>query len=70
MERLFLTAKGFNTSFVQFLQPYHITKVHVCSFTCMVSHVHKRTPKVVLHAQTLCTKTVIYEGKNPYLWNC
>ena len=52
IERSFLAAKGFNTNLVQCLPLYYviISKVHVCSFMCTISHVHKHAPKMVLHA--------------------
>ena len=57
--RSLLAGKGFNTNLVQFLPPYHvISNVHVCSFTCTISHVHGRAPGMVLHAR----KIIIYEG--------
>ena len=45
-ERPFLTAKSFNTAIVQFPPPYHIinNNLHICSFTCTISHVHGRVP--------------------------
>ena len=63
--RPFLTAKGFNTNLVQCLPPYYVivSNVHVCSFTGTISHMHRRAPKTVLHAQNLVyTKIIIYEG--------
>ena len=65
LERLFLAAKGFNTNLVQCLPPYYviISNVHICSFTCMLSHVHRHTPKMVLHVRNLMLeKIIIYEG--------
>ena len=55
IERPFLAAKGFNTNLVHFLPPYHviISNMHVCSFTCTISHVHRLAPKTVLRAQNL-----------------
>ena len=46
IEKLFLTAKGFNTNIVQFLMSYHviISNLHVCFFTCTISHMHRCTP--------------------------
>ena len=54
-ERPLLVAKGFRTNLVQFLPLYHVivSSVHVCSFTCTIPHVHKRAPKMVLHARNL-----------------
>ena len=52
--RLFLAAEGFNTNLVQFLPPYvSISNLHICTFMCMISHVHGCAPKTVLHAQNL-----------------
>ena len=50
--RLVLAGKGFNTNLVQYLLLHHvaINNVHVCSFTCMISHMHGRAPKIVLNA--------------------
>ena len=65
IERPFLAAKGFNTNSVQCLPLYYafISKVHVCSFTFTISHVHRRAPKTVLHARNLMyEKIIIYEG--------
>ena len=64
IERPFLAAQGFNTNLVQCLPPYFviISNVHVCSFTCTISHVHTRAPKTVLHARNLLyEKIIIYE---------
>ena len=65
IERPFLVAKGFNTNSVQCLPLYYviISKVHICSFTCTISHMHRCAPKMVLHAQNLVyKKIIIYEG--------
>ena len=65
IERSFLAAKGFNTNLVQCLPLYYviISKVHVCSFMCTISHVHKHAPKMVLRARNLVyKKIIIYEG--------
>ena len=53
--RLFLAAKGFNANLVQFLLAYHvvISNVHVSSFMCTISQMHRCAPKMVLHAQNL-----------------
>ena len=58
VERLFLSAKGFNTNLVNFLLPYHviISIVHVCSSMCMISHVHRCAPKTVLRARNFVYK--------------
>ena len=58
MEKLFLAAKGFNTNFVQFLLPNYviISNMHVCSFMCMISHVHGCACKMVLCTQNLVHK--------------
>ena len=55
IERPFLAAKDFNTNLIRFLPLYHviISNMHVCSFTCMLSHTHICAPKMVLHAQNL-----------------
>ena len=55
IERPFLAANSFNTTLVHFLPPYHviISNLHVCSFTCMIFHVHGRAPKTVLRARNL-----------------
>ena len=55
---LFLTVKGFNTNLVHFLPWYHviISNVHLCSFTCTISHVHRCASKTVLCAQNLVYK--------------
>ena len=52
IERLFLFAQGFNTNLVQCLPLYYviISNVHVCSFTCRISHVHRHAPKTILCA--------------------
>ena len=71
IERLFLAAKGFNTNLVQCLPPFFviISNVHVCSFTCTISHVHRRAPKTVLGAQNLVyKKIIIYEGLLRFLF--
>ena len=63
--RPLLAAKGFNNNLVQCLPPYYviISNVHVCSFTCMISHVHRGAPKTVLRARNLVyEKVIIYEG--------
>ena len=46
IKRWVLAAKSFNTNLVQLLLPYHviISNVHICSFTCMIFHVHRRQP--------------------------
>ena len=46
IERLFLAAKGLNTNLVQCLPPYYvvISNMNVCSFTCMISYVHRHAP--------------------------
>ena len=58
MERLFLTAKDFNTTLIKFLPPYHVivSNMLVCSFMDTIFHVHKRAPKTVLHAHNLVYK--------------
>ena len=55
IEMLFLAPKGFKTNLVQFLPLYHviISNVHVCSFTCTISHVHRSAPKTVLHVRKI-----------------
>ena len=55
IERPFLAANGFNTNLVHFLPLYHviISNMHVCSFTCTISHVHWLATKTVLRAQDL-----------------
>ena len=53
IEKLFLPTKGFNTNLVQFHLLYHIISNMHISFTCLISHVHRRAPKAVLHAQNL-----------------
>ena len=60
IERLFLPAKCFNTNLVQFLPSYYaiISNMHVCSFMCTISKVHRRASETVLHAR----KIIIYEG--------
>ena len=42
--RPFLAAKTFNTHLAQCLPPYYviISNMHVCCFTCTISHVHRR----------------------------
>ena len=52
IERPFLDGKGFNTNLIQFLLPYHviISNVHVSTFMCIISHVHRCSPKTALHA--------------------
>ena len=65
IERPFLAAKGFNTNLLQCLPLYCIivSNVHVCSFACRISHVHKRAPKTVLPALNFVyEKIIIYEG--------
>ena len=64
IERPFLAAKGFNTSLVQCLPLYYVVStVHVCSFTCRISHVHRHAAKMVLRALNfLYEKNIIYEG--------
>ena len=58
IERPFLAGRGSNTNLVQFLLPYHviISNVHVCSFMCMISHVHRRAPTTVFRVQNLVHK--------------
>ena len=55
IEMPFLAAQGFNTNLVQCLPPYFIiiSNMHVCFFTCTISHTHMHAPKMVLHAQNL-----------------
>ena len=55
IERLFLAGQGFNSNLVQCLPPYFviISNMHICSFTCTISHMHMNAPKMVLHAQNL-----------------
>ena len=65
IDRPFLAAKGFNTNSVQCLPLYYviISKVHVCSFMCTISHMHRRLPKMVLHARNhIYNQIIIYEG--------
>ena len=65
IERSFLAAMVFNTNSVQCLPLYCviISKVHVCSFMCTISHMHRHLPKMVLHARNLVyKKIIIYEG--------
>ena len=65
IESPLLAPKGFNTNSVQCLPLYNviISKVHVYSFTCTISHVHGRAPKMVLQARNLVYKKImIYEG--------
>ena len=65
IERPFLAAKGFNANLLQCLLPYYviISNVHVRSFMCTISHVHRHAPKTVLYAQNLVyEKILIYEG--------
>ena len=52
IEGLFLAAKGFNINLVQCLPLYYviISNVHICSFTCTISHVNRHAPKTVLFA--------------------
>ena len=54
------SCQRFYTNLVQFLPQYHviISKVHVYSFACTISHVHRRAPKTALRA----IKIIIYEG--------
>ena len=62
IERSLLAAKGFNTNLVQCLPPYYviISNVYVCSFTYMISHMHRRAPKTVLRTQNLvCGKVIM-----------
>ena len=64
-ERPFLATKDFNTNLVQCLPPYYviISNLHVYSFMCMISHVHRHAPKTVLHTRNLVSKKIIiYEG--------
>ena len=65
LEGPFLAARGFDTNLVQCLPPYYviISNMHVCSFTCTISHVHRRTPKTVLRSRNLVyEKIIICEG--------
>ena len=65
IERPFLAAKGFNTNLVQCLPLYYViaSNVYVCSFTCRIAHVHRRVPKMVLHALNFVyEKIMVYEG--------
>ena len=65
IERPFLAARGFNTNLVQCVPPYFviISNMHVRCFTRTISHLHRRAPKTVLHAQKLVyEKNIIYEG--------
>ena len=64
IERPFLAAKGFNTNLVQWLSPYCFifSNKHVCSFTCTISHGHRRAPRIVLRARNLvCEIIITYE---------
>ena len=51
-----MSYQGIETShfkLVQFLLLYHvISNVHICSFTCIIFHVHGVASKIVLHAHT------------------
>ena len=51
-----MSYQGIETShfkLVQFLLLYHvISNVHICSFTCIIFHVHGVASKMVLHAHT------------------
>ena len=61
----FLAAKGFNTNLVQCLQPCYVivSNMHVCFFTCRISHVHRRAPKTVFPVLNFVyEKIIIYEG--------
>ena len=61
----FLAAKGFNTNLVQCLPLFYviISNMHVCSFICIISHVHRHASKTVLCTQNLVSeKIIIYEG--------
>ena len=51
IERLFLAANSFNTNLVKCLPPHYviISNVHICSFMCMISHVHR------------CVQNLVYE---------
>ena len=62
IESPLLAPKGFNTNSVQCLPLYNviISKVHVYSFTCTISHVHRRAPKMVLQARNLVYKKSCY----------
>ena len=55
-----MSYQGIETShfkLVQFLLLYHvISNVHICSFTCIIFHVHGGASKMVLHAQNLVHK--------------
>ena len=61
----FLAAKGFNTNLAQCLPPYYVivSNMHICSFTCRISHMHRHAPKMVLPALNFVyEKIIIYEG--------
>ena len=62
-----MSYQGIETShfkLVQFLLLYHvISNVHICSFTCIIFHVHGGASKMVLHAQNLVHKKKNYEGQ-------
>ena len=71
IERLLLAAKSFNTNLVQCLPPYYVivSNVHVCFFTCRISHVHRCAPKMVLSALNfVCEKIIIYEEQLLFLF--
>ena len=57
IERLFLTAKGFNSYLVQFLLTYHviISNGHACSF--MISHLHGHASKMICVYEVFCTES-------------
>ena len=65
--RKFIVLKSFNINLVQFILWYHVifSDVNICSFICIISHVHRCAPKTVLHTQntkSLAQKVIIYEG--------
>ena len=73
-----MSYQGIETShfkLVQFLLLYHvISNVHICSFTCIIFHVHGVASKMVLHAHThkkknegQCTQFGNYAEKKIFL---
>ena len=57
-ERPFLATKDFNTNLAQCLLPYYviISNLHVYSFMCMISHVHRRAPNSFAHMKSCVQK--------------
>ena len=54
----FLPAKGFHANLVHFLLPHHVIihKLHVCSFTGTISHMHGRALNRFCVHEISCTK--------------